>query len=1235
MKVGAFLVSRLLPCLIAAVLPAVAFAVPVAPVTGTQSFATLACRYAGKPDELAPIGDLDAFYGVGGGGPGAPGTVDHYWREVSFGTVNLAESAAFGWFNLPKTKAIYDTDADWQATLPADCIAAAMAADPSFDPHAYSGLITIVNDFFPLHPGVGPPQPAYGFTQPISFTLHDGSSGDWRLLMLSQPSALAMSSYTHEIGHTFGLRHSRRPDGVDYGNPWDLMSSGSCPPSDDACVDVHPIAYHKASVGWIPAGRKVTAGTHGSFTADLLAHHTLPGSGTPGALMIEIETGRADRILTVEARVADPASYDGILPDSGVILHRVDDPYTTGPHIRLQANMQPPPNEFAVDVDSSVYTVGESYSASIGPIGILTVAVDAPLGPPGGPATGYAITVTLTPPPPFAGCAPPAQTQISETECEALVALATMATTAPADWVGSALPCSWTGIFCIDADGDGQMEVTELDMGMPGPWAVTFTAGETLFQDLPHLRILDMRLFEIDGFMPDSVYGLTELRELHARGFQGPISPAIGNLTNLEWIGFYQARFTGTLPPEIGTLANLERIYFNRMPNITGILPPELANIPPVRFMFFRESDLCVPDDPALIAWLGDVATLLPEPADWVYCRETDTVMVLDDTASMEQPAGDGSGNSKIQSLRNAISMFTDILAYRRAGMGDRVGAVAFKVPPADPRPAGSCGPFWGQELVPMTDLDAGLPLVEAAAAGLPADGIGTPLRAGIQAGSDLLAAGAPGRRRLMLLVSDGKQNTAGCYIGPPYALESVADFKQSAITDRDIELVAVGLGSGGQVDAALMSDLATDGYYDSATSTIELNKWFTQALSEALQDTIVLDPEGTLAPGDADTHPVLLTGDSRSVTFVLSWPRRTVDLDLSLRLPDGSVIGLAQARDPTSGVRILSGPTYRAIVVHQPLGGKLAGKAIAGQWQAVAHHPPASQQSAEPYQLVVMEDSGLRMETGFASGPVLTGGQLGIRAALSGVREAHVVARVFEPVAGVGSVLAELGIADEEVLRRTEDMGADTDMLSRRIRLLVQQGRAWPVERTVREVTLYDDGRHGDGEPGDGVYAGTFGPVTADGVYSVLVRAEGTSAGGQPFQREFRRGIHARVDVSAAGTEVEIDPGGEGTRLVVTPRDANGLLLGPGYAWAVSLAAGEGAVSDMEDLGNGSYTATVALVDSGQDGQVEVSVFGTPLRILTLAAPQPASPWPWVLAAGLAALLVVVFFWKRKTPPV
>jgi len=72
-----------------------------------------------------------------------------------------------------------------------------------------------------------------------------------------------------------------------------------------------------------------------------------------------------------------------------------------------------------------------------------------------------------------------------------------------------------------------------------------------------------------------------------------------------------------------------------------------------------------------------------------------------------------------------------------------------------------------------------------------------------------------------------------------------------------------------------------------------------------------------------------------------------------------------------------------------------------------------------------------------------------------------------------------------------------------------------------------------------------------------------------------------------------------------------------------------------MEDLGNGSYTATVALVDSGQDGQVEVSVFGTPLRILTLAAPQPASPWPWVLAAGLAALLVVVFFWKRKTPPV
>ena len=51
-------------------------------------------------------------------------------------------------------------------------------------------------------------------------------------------------------------------------------------------------------------------------------------------------------------------------------------------------------------------------------------------------------------------------------------------------------------------------------------------------------------------------------------------------------------------------------------------------------------------------------------------------------------------------------------------------------------------------------------------------------------------------------------------------------------------------------------------------------------------------------------------------------------------------------------------------------------------------------------------------------------------------------------------------------------------------------------------DVVLYDDGQHGDGAAGDGVYAGNYSGTAELGTYSAQFHAEGVSPSGTHFTR-------------------------------------------------------------------------------------------------------------------------------------
>ena len=91
--------------------------------SGAQPFAMILCMFAGAGETWLEATDFEKLlFGEGG--------VDAYWREASYGRINLAGSRVAGWYTLPQPAATYraedGSDVDLYR-LAADCTVAADA----------------------------------------------------------------------------------------------------------------------------------------------------------------------------------------------------------------------------------------------------------------------------------------------------------------------------------------------------------------------------------------------------------------------------------------------------------------------------------------------------------------------------------------------------------------------------------------------------------------------------------------------------------------------------------------------------------------------------------------------------------------------------------------------------------------------------------------------------------------------------------------------------------------------------------------------------------------------------------------------------------------------------------------------------------------------------------------------------------------------------------------------------
>ena len=325
-------------------------------LTGNIKWLSIGCKFA---DVAAEPRDMAYFRGMYAST--YPG-LDHYWREASYGAMNVAGSTAVGWYTLPKPKSAYQIDSfrlKWNELF-MDCAA---LADPEVNFAEYYGVHLMLNSSAHCC---------------ATSTLVDGVTLDnvtktWPVEFIPPWGYTDIAVTQHEMAHGLGLRWHSYSGANAYGHPWDVLSDDmyGCGPRDPVygCVGQHTIMYNRDYLGWIPSERKAIVGA--GVTTLTLERATQPSP--TGYLMAVVPIdGSSTHYYTIEAR--QKIGYDTKLPGASIVIHEV------GGYQRLQLM----DTSAAAGQHQHFWVVGDTWYA---PVGNISVHLDAAT------ATGFTVTV--------------------------------------------------------------------------------------------------------------------------------------------------------------------------------------------------------------------------------------------------------------------------------------------------------------------------------------------------------------------------------------------------------------------------------------------------------------------------------------------------------------------------------------------------------------------------------------------------------------------------------------------------------------------------------------------------------------------------------------------------------------------------------------------------------------------------------------------------------------------------
>lgn len=537
-----------------------------------------------------------------------------------------------------------------------------------------------------------------------------------------------------------------------------------------------------------------------------------------------------------------------------------------------------------------------------------------------------------------------------------------------------------------------------------------------------------------------------------------------------------------------------------------------------------------------------------------------DVMLVFDRSGSMAMD--DGTGRSKIEAARDAVSLFVQLV---RAGTGNRVGLVSFSTTASSPVDFA----ITGVTAATKTALIGPPPFSGGLVGGLSPGGA-TTIGGGLAAArAQFPTAGA--NPRAILLLTDGMENT------PP----TVASVEASHALDG-ITVHAIGFGTESSLDGALLTALAGahGGQYTRAGGSLALEKFFSSAFGNIFEAGVLMDPEFDLPADQRSGKPIpfRICGEE-AVTAVAGWDRTDASLVVELTTPSGTVITAGAASAETA-----SGRTWTFLRI--PLSSFAPRD---GEWKVNVVRPGGGGEFPPPapalrYFINVIPSGGPRMTrlpgpqrlyTGDRVDPIVLvrhdngGWPDGMAATLT----------VTHPVTGAGNVLSTAGLGSPAAL------GGDVLPPRQSTLLALEHATGAPVIQYAETTFALSD----DSENTGGTFeaTATFGRVlddllTVEGNYTFHAKATyGDACSGM---RELIWSHHVEIGIDAGNTTVTTTPlgpgpgGGACVRMTFTPRDRYGNLLGPGRADAFTLEPRPGSTPSgaVLDLNNGSYQVDV-----------------------------------------------------------
>lgn len=327
----------------------------------------------------------------------------------------------------------------------------------------------------------------------------------------------------------------------------------------------------------------------------------------------------------------------------------------------------------------------------------------------------------------------------------------------------------------------------------------------------------------------------------------------------------------------------------------------------------------------------------------------------------------------------------------------------------------------------------------QVAIAGISSSG-GTDIAEALQLSASVLDNGRPEAPPVMILLSDGLSSW------------SPIDAVLNDIQDR-IRVFTIGLGS--DVDEEIMQQIAqrTGGTYYFSPSELELAAIYSQISGQATGRQIVRSIDATLNPGTVFSETVRVDQHISELVITISWSDDSSTLQLQLETPTGQLITPETASN-FPDVTYTAGNSYATYTVNQP---EVGGWHFLILEEAVQSRNLNSPNQEIPFNLSIQGVSDLTVNASFRQDTYQQGEMIGLQVSLS------------RNVAILGAeILAEIVLPDG----------------------------------SVQMMPTLDNGEHGDGRPGDGVYGLVFFDTHQTGTYRFNFTVTGRSDLGEEFTR-------------------------------------------------------------------------------------------------------------------------------------